>query len=531
MGFNRKSNFIFVLLVLAIFFVSVSSVFSADVSVLGTDFSDIQSAIDSAGSGDTVKLGNVSYFGSGSQIRVNKSNIVIEGPSRSSGATLDAKGDSRIFWINVTNVTIRFVTFKNGDVNGTGSAIVFRGNTLVIDNCSFVSNTGGSGGAIAVGDDYDDVLINNSIFVDNHCSYLSDDNVGEGGAIDSHANNTRIFNCVFSGNSAITHGGALVLRGDNAFVENCSFSNNVADDSGGIYLFGVVSTDSYIANCNFTNNKASDSNGGAIRYAGGSFLKITNSKFVNNRAASNGGGIYLDNSNYNNIIDFCNFTSNSATNGGGLFVSGTVTTISIFNSNFISNGASSSTATASGIYSASKTIISSCDFRSNIGLVIRLVSDNCEVVGSNVSGSNVSGSSAYGIRVTGNSVLISNNLISKTYGVLVLGNNSQISFNKVYNTTVNNPISVSGNNTQVISNELIDSSLGISIVGDNLKFVSNNISKVTSDYALIVTGVNSEISGNDIISCNRGVSVSGNGLVFKDNFVSKIIGAYAVNIV
>lgn len=73
--------FLFVLI-----FVFVSGVFSDDVPVYGTNFTSIQDAINLAGDGDTIKLGNVNYSIYGSQIRVNKSNFVIEGPSSGSGA-------------------------------------------------------------------------------------------------------------------------------------------------------------------------------------------------------------------------------------------------------------------------------------------------------------------------------------------------------------------------------------------------------------------------------------------------------------
>lgn len=159
--------------ILLCLFVYVSSVFGAsNISVSGNSFDDFQSAIDSASDSDSIKLGNNSYYGCGSQIKVNKSNIVIEGSSRSSGATLDANGDSRIFWINGSNVTIRFVSFVNGDTGGdTGAVIVFRGITLVVDNYSFVGNRCDSSGAIAIGDNSSDVLINNSRFVNNNGIY------------------------------------------------------------------------------------------------------------------------------------------------------------------------------------------------------------------------------------------------------------------------------------------------------------------------------------------------------------------------
>ncbi|MGL6298311.1 MAG: right-handed parallel beta-helix repeat-containing protein, partial [Methanobacteriaceae archaeon] len=522
---NNGLNLAFLGFALLLLLFVVPCSFSADVPVSGTDFSDIQSAIDSAGSGDIVKLGNISY--SGSQIRVNKSNIVIEGPSSSKGATLDPKNSGRIFYINGTNITIRYITFKNAN-SGTsgGSAISFReGSNLIVNDCTFINNEGESGGAFFSMGGTDDFLINNSRFINNHGSYIGDDDWTEGGAVDSHSTNTKIYNCVFDGNSALTIGGAVSIKENNAFIVNCSFTNNQAPSGGAIYWTGAIDSNNYILNCNFTGNDANASVGGAIR-SSGSYLKITNSKFVSNTAVSNGAGIYLSYSSFTNIIDSCNFTSNVASNGGGVYVSGDVSSLTVLDSIFISNSASSSTTTASAISSLSKTIVSFCDFKNNVDIVVRLSSDDVQVLNSNFSSSN-----DYAIRIIGNNALITDNILNKTYGILVTGNNTRVNSNKIVNTSNYSPLSVTGNDTQINSNIINGSSLGVSIIGNGLKFINNNISDISSAYALAVTGVNSEISGNDIISCNRGVSVSGNGLVFKDNFVSKIIGAYAVNIV
>ncbi|MGL6298973.1 MAG: hypothetical protein ACRC1M_07400 [Methanobacteriaceae archaeon] len=360
MIFDRSFRYVFLFLAIVVCFVSVSGVFGANVSVSGTGFSDIQDAVDVANEHDTIKLGNVTYSGSGDYIKVNKSNIVIEGSSRSSVATLDAKKGSRIMLINATNVTLRFITFVNGDSGGeSGGALLFRGTTLIVDNCSFVGNDGESGGAVAVGDGYSDVLINNSRFVNNKGSYLGGDGVAEGGAVDSHADFTRVFNCVFIGNSAITHGGALTLRGDNAFVENCSFVNNFAGDGGAVYLSGLVGDGLFVRNCNFSNNYANGSDGGAVRVIS-SFLSFVSCGFVNNRAGSaRGGGLFVGSGVVN--LSSCSFSGNSAGYGGGVYSS---SSLRLFNISFVNNHA---TANGGGLYSVnSLTIGGSSVFSGNM---------------------------------------------------------------------------------------------------------------------------------------------------------------------
>ncbi|MGL6298900.1 MAG: transglutaminase domain-containing protein [Methanobacteriaceae archaeon] len=416
---------------------SFSGVFGGDVSVSGTGFSDIQDAVDGASEYDVIKLGNKSYSGSGDYIKVNKSNIVIEGSSRSSGATLDAKKGSRIMLINATNVTLRFITFTNGDSGGaSGGALLFRGTTLIVDNCSFVANDGESGGDIAVGDGYSDVLINNSRFVNNKGSYLGGDGVTEGGAVDSHADFTRVFNCVFIGNSAITHGGALTLRGDNAFVENCSFVNNFAGDGGAVYLSGLIGEGLYIKNCTFTNNYANESSGGAVRVIN-SFLSFVSCRFVNNRVVFRGGGLYVTSGSLN--LTSCTFSGNNASDGGGIYSS---VSLRLSNVNFVNNRA---TGSGGGLYSTNSVSINgSSVFNGNVAVNGGAVYSTGPMVVNFSSFKNNLASSYGGAIYSTNSLTIN--------GGSVTGNNASYG-SGVYNTgtlRLNN-VGLTSNNAKIIA--------------------------------------------------------------------------------
>lgn len=245
-------------------------------------FDDVQKSIDSAVEGSTIELDGI-YNGNSKEILINKA-VTIKGVNGK--ATLNAKGLSRIFYINVTGVVLDNLNLINGkSVNGGG---IYAKQGLTITNSDLTNN-------IAISD---------------------------GGAICSKSNElndyaTRITNCNFNSNTA-NEGGA-VYSGSNLKVVKSKFNNNMAFSGGAICCEDDDDWNKdklIIDSCIFTKNTALKNKKYYIPYNGGGavvsdFKKstITNSKFISNNAATNGGALYITrNLNCNN----CTFTKNTA---------------------------------------------------------------------------------------------------------------------------------------------------------------------------------------------------------------------------
>ena len=220
--------------------------------------------------------------------------------------------NNQIFIIdnNLSIVTINNITFKNGESNDSGGAILSNGN-LIINYSEFKNNKSISGGAVSA----NNISINNSIFKDNEALY--------GGAIDALDNATinsstfklneskyggaiiakqlNIFNSSFSHNSA-EYGGAVSVD------ENFSITDSVFEQNSAVYGGAVVASfNSFISASRFKNNFATY--GGAIMLENG--LDVENTLFLRNRA-SYGGAIVADGCGINNSTFLDNFASKYA---------------------------------------------------------------------------------------------------------------------------------------------------------------------------------------------------------------------------
>ena len=96
---------------------SETRLLSSNHTVDGDDFSSIQTVIDDASEGDTIFLNAKTYIGSSSHIIINKNNLtIIGGTSMEDDAVsiLDAQGNSRMMYINASNILIKGIKFING---------------------------------------------------------------------------------------------------------------------------------------------------------------------------------------------------------------------------------------------------------------------------------------------------------------------------------------------------------------------------------------------------------------------------------
>ena len=284
----------------------------------GNPFNNLNSALDSANSGDTIYIAPGTYVGEDNiGLTITKRlNLVKNGNGE---AIFDAQNNGGIFTIVANSFNITGLTFTRA----SASALVFlnglvdsRIDTVFKDN----KNTGGDGAAVFVRGYVSDTVFSGS--------YLNNAANGDGGAIYAEGIVSCVFNAYFKNNTAKADGGAIA-----ADVMSCTFNgaftSNSATKGGAIY--GNISTTRFAGA--FTNNKATD---GGVIHGSVSSSNFTGD-FTGNGATGNGGVINGRVSNSNFI---CNFKSNSAKNAAIVYSDGDLSK-SVFKGNFIDNTANS----------------------------------------------------------------------------------------------------------------------------------------------------------------------------------------------
>jgi len=369
---NFKWSILFIL-ILGLPIITIVSVSAAEITVTGNSFSNIQSAVSSANNGDVIKLNSQTYSArdSDSRIRINdKRNLVIQGPSSTSRATLDGRNLCRMFTVtNTSTVTFKYINFLNGNSSTNSGGAIFSSGRITVDSCNFRNNKGESGGTIFLSATASNSVISNCQFIGSKGIYPSTDNFIEGGAIDSHASYVTVKDCLFESNTALNAGGALNFATSiGSQVINSNFTSNSALTGGALR---IASSSVVIQNCNFNKNSATD--GGAIN-SRDSNVTVLSSNFNDNIASSRGGGIFsnIDRSsspNYLNI-ESSNFNRNLGRIGGAIFSNTSLNVVkSVFNANKAciatveSNGAVKTSVTSlcngGAIYADGKTSITS----------------------------------------------------------------------------------------------------------------------------------------------------------------------------
>jgi hypothetical protein len=130
---------------------------------------------------------------------------------------------------HVVNMLISNCIFKNNNHTNTanGGAIYNNSSTLSINNCNFNNNTSENGGAIF--NNYSNATITNCEFIANTCNT-------NGGAINDYLCASKIFNTVFSFNSAHNYGGGIYTyapANTHDSITNCTFFHNYGKTKGG----------------------------------------------------------------------------------------------------------------------------------------------------------------------------------------------------------------------------------------------------------------------------------------------------------
>ena len=192
-----------------------------------------------------------------------------------------------------TSLTILNSTFENNvgvalsnPVGTVVGAITARGANLLVENSSFINNSGEqNGGAITITDADSDnnfsLTVSNSVFTGNLAG-ASGGPGASGGAIHSFFVPVQISNSLIADNSAGADGGGIAVFGASLDVFNSTISGNIAGRLGG----GVFGTGNFV-NTTISGNIANGFAGGGVQ-GGGSFVNTT---VTGNSAGVFGGGI------------------------------------------------------------------------------------------------------------------------------------------------------------------------------------------------------------------------------------------------
>ena len=301
---------------------------------------------------------------------------------------LDGGGNVRIMSIDTDNnhdggdlggdVTITGLTFRNGEITGSGAGVIAFSNSaaIILTSNTFTGNsdTQYGGGAYVQANGSGAITLTNNTFSGNSSGFGGGGAyvVSESGAItltgNTFTSNSRggvfiesyesgpitLTSNTFTSNSSTDNGGGAYLYADESSVmtlTNNTFANNSSDSyGGGLFGYSIVSGTITLTNNIFSGNSADSSGGGASLESDGSgAITLTNNTFTGNDAASYGGGVivYLYDDNtpayiYNNIF-WANVASFGGNDGEDLYVNadydenGTGSAVELFNNDFSGN--------------------------------------------------------------------------------------------------------------------------------------------------------------------------------------------------
>jgi hypothetical protein len=301
----------------------------------GCDFTAIQPAVDSALSGDTIRISSGVFPGF---VSITDKSLVLrgEGASRTvidrslddpfPGSPIVILSCSRSFPITIQDLAITNtdpnsgqaglansgckLKLKNSTVTGhSGPGISHGGSTLSIEDSVVAGNVPGISLESGTG-----TLIRSAVF--------SNATRGTGGGVIIRESGTlRVHRSTISNNSSLRAGGIFNL-GKLVVTQSVITSNTGPFSSGGIENSGVAT----LSHSLIADNVAQAGNGGGIFNSGK--LTLIDSTVLNNRAScgepncGRGGGIFNAGSAASASLIGSFITSNSALDGGGVFNEG-----------------------------------------------------------------------------------------------------------------------------------------------------------------------------------------------------------------
>jgi hypothetical protein len=272
-------------------------------------FGKIQRGISAATEGDTVIIKPGTYA---ENIRFNGINITLTGiapsdPSVTASTIIDGNQIGPVVTFESgegSDCKLLGFTITNGK-SSSGGGIYCSQSSPTISYCTVRNNSAISSGGGMYNYESSPTLIS--------CTF-SENSAASGAGISSQSSNTKLDNCIFSGNYAKLQGGGMNNNLATPLLKNCTFRDNYADKGGGM---ASSNGDSKLVDCIFTANSAGTKGGGM--YNNASVATLANCIFIANISADDGGGIY-NMGLASTTITNCTFSANSAADrAGGIY--------------------------------------------------------------------------------------------------------------------------------------------------------------------------------------------------------------------
>ncbi len=293
----------------AIAYVSTNGAHVPPFDTWGKAATNIQSAVDAAGSGFTTVLVSNGVYTVFSEIMITNG-ITLRGFSGNWKDTVLKGGypvsTNRILNISGAGALVEGFTVTNGNSYSLPGGGIYQTAVSTVRNCLVIGNmavsaAGAKGGGFAV--TAGNVL---NCEIRNNSSIAS----GGGGGFFVDGGTVVVRGCLVTGNRAtVASGGGIRL--DAGLVTECIVSNNVAGTGGGglskANTAGAICRNSLIAG-----NEAGNMGGGV--YGSSRGLAVQNCTIVGN-LATNGGGIYSDDTVFS--VTNCIVVNNKASKAGG----------------------------------------------------------------------------------------------------------------------------------------------------------------------------------------------------------------------
>jgi|GEM_PF-3467998 len=164
--------------------------------------------------------------------------------------------------VGSASVLVEDCDFERNTCPGNGGGLRFSDSVGVIVDSRFRENEASAGGAFLVVGSAADAAIYNSTFTDNSARLVGPES-NRGGAIQAITSSgtvgLRVFNSLFTGNTAVTAGAIDVSNNANVVVTNCTFFENDADTIGGAVRRSSPSATAIVNNSIAFGNFPSDS--------------------------------------------------------------------------------------------------------------------------------------------------------------------------------------------------------------------------------------------------------------------------------
>ena len=358
-------------------------------------YTNLETGLDAAASGDEVRVADGVYKPSGDrtatfQLRtgvalsggyagyggINADERDLAGhPSILSGEIGTVAAHDNVYHV-VTGSGVDATAVLDGftirDAYASGGSVLYGGGLCndhgspTVRNCTFTANYAIHGGAI--GNIASSPRIESCVFDANTCSY-------DGGAIGNYeASAPLVIACTFTGNVAAgAPGGAIYNAASSPVIRQCEFIGNSAGNTGGA-MSSRGQSEPVVVGCTFTHNRASGSGGAIYSHQSPNWnntayrAHYTNCTFLGNTTSGSGGAVCNVFSNI--VFNNCVFSGNEARQSGGGMSNEYYSSSRLVNCTFAGNRADQQTNSSGGAffnYYYSAPILSNCILWGNIG--------------------------------------------------------------------------------------------------------------------------------------------------------------------